>query len=457
MKKGYIISIIVAVISILALVIFNRVVSEKKTAALYTEVLKGDFEVSISTAGELRAENSVDIKGPEIAQRGEMRAADLRIQDIVPEGTEVKEGDYIAQLDRSNFENTLKDILDRVDELQKSLDMKLLDTAVTLSAYRDDIQNQRYIVEQDSITLMNSKYEPPMTVRTAEINYDQAKRTLGQRIRRYQMNVAYAKFQIGIQKMFIGRMTRRKNDYEEVLSSFTIKAPSPGMVIYKKDWRGIKRKAGSMITSFDRVVATLPDLSSMMSRIYVSEIDISRVKKGQNVTVVVDAFPKKTFQGVIATVANIGDKLPNTDSKVFEVLIKIGETDPLLRPSMTTSNKVTINTYYSVTSVPTECVQAEDDSIPFVYTKRGTKQIVLLGVSNEKNIIIEKGLKPGEDIYLATPENPSKFRMAGNELIPVIRERERTRKSENEKYRTFSEPLKEEKDLTPETTHVQIK
>jgi HlyD family secretion protein len=457
MKKGYIISIIVVVISFLALVIFNRVVSEKKTAALYTEVVKGDFEVSLSTAGELRAENSVDIKGPEIAQRGEMRAADLRIQDIVPEGTEVKEGDYIAQLDRSSFDNTLKDILDRIDELQKALDMKLLDTAVTLSAIRNEIQNQTYIVEQDSVTLMNSKYEPPMTVREAEINFDQAKRTLGQRIRRYKLNVAYAKFQIDVQRMMIGRITRRKNDYEEVLSNFTIIAPSPGMVIYKKDWRGIKRKAGSMITAFDRVVATLPDLSSMMSRIYVSEIDISKIIKGQNATVVVDAFPKKTFQGVVAAVANIGDKLPNTDSKVFEVLIKIGENDPLLRPSMTTSNKVVISTYYNVISIPIECVQAEVDSIPFVFTKKGTRQIVMLGVSNDKNVIIEKGLKPGETVYLSTPENPSKFRIAGNELIPEIRERERARKAENDKYRTFSDTLKEEKDLSLETTPVQIK
>ena len=38
-----------------------------------------------------------------------MHAMDLKIQDIVPEGTIVKEGDYIAQLDRTTYDNTLKD------------------------------------------------------------------------------------------------------------------------------------------------------------------------------------------------------------------------------------------------------------------------------------------------------------------------------------------------------------
>ncbi len=456
MKRVYIITGIVVVISVLVLVIFNRLASERKTAALYTEVIKGDFEIAITTAGELRAENSIDIKGPEIARRGEMRSADLRIQDIVPEGTEVKEGDYVAQLDRSEFDNTLKDILERLQSLQKDLDMMILDTAVTLSASRDDVQNQKYIVEADSITLRNSQYEPPTTIRQAEINYDQAKRTLGQRERRYTLNVAYAKFRINNQRMIIGRITRRKNDYEEVLSSFTIKAPASGMVIYKRDWRGNKRKTGSMVNAFDRMVASLPDLSSMMSRIYVSEVEISRMKVGQKASMVVDAFPQRTFNGLVSSVANIGEKLPNTDSKVFEVLIKIDGTDPLLRPSMTTGNKVVIETYSNVNQVPIECVHAEDDSIPFVYTKKGTRQIVLLGVSNEKNVIIEQGLEQGVSIYLATPENPLKFKLTGNNLIPVIKERERARKAENEKYRKEIVTMKEEKSFSEESTAGQI-
>jgi hypothetical protein len=443
MKRVYIISGIIVILSIVALVIFSRLTSEKKTAALYTEVTKGDFEVAITTAGELQAENSIDIKGPEVAQRGEVRAADLRIQDIVPEGTEVQKGDYVAQLDRSQFENTLKDILDRLQTMEKDLNMQILDTAVTLSSLRDDIQNQKYIVDADSITLRNSKYESPNIQRQAEINYDQSKRTLLQRQRRYLLGKATAQYRIDRQRLFLTRMTRRKNDYEELLASFTITAPAAGMIIYKKDFRG-KRKIGSMVNSFDRIVATVPNLSSMMSRIFISEIDISKVKPGQKANIVVDAFPNKSFNGKVATVANIGEKLPNTDSKVFEVLIKIDGTDPALRPSMTTGNKVVLETYKNVTSLPSECVHAEDDSIPFVYTKKGTRQIVLLGASNEKNVIIERGLVPRESIYIATPENPGNFKLAGTELIQVIRDRENARRAENEKYKAVVPPVKKE-------------
>jgi HlyD family secretion protein len=442
MKRIYIISVIVVVAAVLTLIVFSRLTSAKKQADFYTAVIKDDFEIAVTTAGELKAENSIDIKGPDIAPRGEMRSMDIRIQDLVPEGTEVKEGDYIAQLDRSDFENTLKDVLDRLDQLKVTLDMKLIDTSVTLSAYRNDILNQRYIVQEDSITLVNSKYESPAIIREAEINFYQAKYTLGNRLRKYALNVAYAKFQVEVQRVNIGRMTRRKNDYEDVLKSFTITAPSPGMVIYRKDWRGNKRKTGSMINSFDRVVATLPDLTSMMSRIYISEIDINKIKPGQKANVVIDAFPKKSFSGTVSSVANIGDKLPNSDSKVFEVLIKINGTDPLLRPTMTTGNKVIISTFKDVTYIPTECVQAGIDSIPFVYTRNGTKQIVLLGQSNEKYVIVEKGLNPREKLYISTPQHPEKFKLAGNDLITIIKDREKARKAENEKFRNVAEPMK---------------
>ena len=71
--------------------------------------------------------------------------------------------------------------------------------------------------------------------------------------------------------------------------------------------------------------------------------------------------------------------------------------------------------------IPIECVQAGIDSIPFVYTKRGVKQIVLLGESNEKNVLIEKGLEPGTMLYITNPENPEKFKVEGQDLIGMIK------------------------------------
>jgi HlyD family secretion protein len=433
MKKTFIVtgSIITA---FFILYLFNRLTSKSDTTYSFTEVQKGEFEIAVASAGELIAEKSVEIKGPELAQGRDIRSTNIRIQDLVPEGTLVNEGDYIATLDRTELNNNLKDARELLLQLQTNRDMKLLDTAIVLNDLRDEIRNQRYIVEEAVLTLRNSKYEPPTVIRQAEIELDKSQRVLEQRQRSYTRRLAQSKTDLYNQNFWVSRVSRRVQDIEEVLAGFTVTAPASGMVIYKKEWRGNKRKVGSTINPMDRVVATLPDLTSMISKTYVNEIDVSKLKTGQKVNITIDAFPKKAFTGVVSSVANIGEKLPNTNDKVFEVQIKIDGSDPALRPAMTTGNKIIINTYKDAVYIPIECVQAGIDSIPYVYKKNGIRQIVLLGATNEKHVIIEKGLDQGSQIYLNNPEKPEKFRLAGEELIPLLKERDKAKKAENKTY-----------------------
>jgi len=102
---------------------------------------------------------------------------------------------------------------------------------------------------------------------------------------------------------------------------------------------------------------------------------------------------------------------------------------------MTTGNKIIVSTIKDAIYIPIECVQAGTDSIPFVFTKKGTKQIVVLGESNEKHVLVEKGLEAGALLYLGNPENPEKFRLAGKDLIGMIKEREKAKSSLAGMYR----------------------
>ncbi len=446
MKRTIIITSVVVVVAIIILIVFSKATSKKDLANLFVNATKGQFDIVVTTTGELQAENSTDIRGPEFSQLRNIRGMDIKIQDLVPEGTEVRTGDFIATLDRTAFDNTLKDELEKLKTFETNLEMKILDTAVTLSTLRDNIKNLRFTVEEAEITLQQSKYEPPTTIRQAEISLDKANRALEQAIKSYSLRVEQAKSDMRTNKYNLSEQQRRVNDLQLLLSKFDIKAPSPGMVIYKRDRMGNKRKIGSTINPWDNVVATLPDMSSMISKTYVNEIDVSKVKSGQVVEIMVDAFPEKSYTGEVLSVANIGEQLPNADAKVFEVMIKVDQSDPILRPSMTTGNKIITKSISDVVYIPLECVQAGTDSIPFVYQKNGDKQVVILGESNENNVIIEQGLKSGTQIYLSTPENPENFKLTGTELIPVIRDRERAKKEEERRYREESEMARVQRD-----------
>jgi multidrug efflux pump subunit AcrA (membrane-fusion protein) len=158
----------------------------------------------------------------------------------------------------------------------------------------------------------------------------------------------------------------------------------------------------------------------MISKTYVNEIDISKVKIGQPVEVGVDAFPDKKFTGSVVEVANIGEQIRNSNAKVFEVKIEINEYDSILRPAMTTKNTIITAVIDSVFFVPIECVHS-NDSLIFVYTDKRTRQQVITGESNENEIIIRAGVRENEQLYLVPPENSENFTLVS--LDPNIVDR----------------------------------
>jgi len=179
------------------------------------------------------------------------------------------------------------------------------------------------------------------------------------------------------------------------------------MVIYERTWNG-KKGPGSQISSWDPIVAQLPDLSTMISKTYVNEVDINKVSIEQEVEIQVDAFPDKSFKGKVIEVANIGEQMRKFDAKVFEVTIELLETDTVLRPAMTTSNKIVTKIHDKVKFVPLETIQNDSLTYVFKQTDKGViKQEVITGEFNDDKIIIKYGLKKGETVLLSIPENAS--------------------------------------------------
>jgi len=190
------------------------------------------------------------------------------------------------------------------------------------------------------------------------------------------------------------------------------------MVIYSRNWNGRQQEGSTVDTWGDCTVAELPDLSKMISRTYVNEIDISKIKVGQEVRIGIDAFPEKKFTGKVQDVANVGEQLPNTNAKVFEVNIVINEFDSILRPSMTSKNTIITASISNVLFAPIEAV-ISTDSVTYVFKKNGgrlIKQQVIAGESNDNEIILKAGVKENDELSLLPPENADKIKLT--ELSP---------------------------------------
>ena len=399
--KNKILPIVLVSVAAIALIYFLSSASGDESTGVLATAKKGKFVVDITTTGELEAKNSVQILGPQGTRN--YRIWNMTIQDIIDEGTFVRKGDYVASLDPSELTNKIKDSQLEMEKIESQFIQTKLDTTLEMRKSRDELINLNYAVDEMQLKLDQSQYEPPATIRQAEIDLAKAKRAYEQATENYKIkreqNIAK------MQEVILNKQKEQRNldGMITLMESFTITAPEDGMLIYKKDWNGQAVGKGSQISAWDPVVATLPDLSTMISVTYVNEVDIRKVEEGQEVVLGLDAFPEKKLSGDVIKVANVGEQRPNSDAKIFQVNIVLNERDDLLKPSMTTSNQIITDVQEDVLHIPIEGLFNQDDSITYVFKKSGLgveKQEVMVGATNTNEVVILAGLVEGDQIYL---------------------------------------------------------
>jgi multidrug efflux pump subunit AcrA (membrane-fusion protein) len=375
-----------------------------ETTDIVANVKKGEFKIEIETTGELEAKNSVKITGP-VGLRN-FQIWNITIQNIVDEGTVVKKGDWVATLDRSEFQNKFTQKQIDYEKANSKFVQTQLDTTLLMRQSRDELINLKYDVEEKDIILQQSKFEPPATIKQAEINLDKAKRAYEQALENYKI-----KRNQNVEKMKEVEAELRKvrgefDGMTKILEAFNVLAPEDGMVIYQKGWDGKAIKAGSQVNMWDPTVATLPDLTKMLSKTFVNEVDVRKVSPGQVVNVGLDAYPEKKLRGTVIRVANVGEQRPNSDAKVFEIAVELDGTDPTLRPAMTTSNRIVAKVIENALFIPLECLHNEADTITYVYKKTGlkvTKQEIIVGETNSNDAVITAGLGESDLVFLSVP------------------------------------------------------
>jgi len=406
MNKKFIIyaSLLVGLILIVLAFNFNSGTSE--TSEVFVKAKEGEFIIDIETSGELEAKNSVDISGPS----GLMTAQiwNVKIDDIIPEGTVVKKGDYVARLDQTQLLEKINNAQTQFQQSESKYTQVRLDTAMELRKARDELINLEYAVKEKKIVVAQSKFEPPATQQQAQIEYEKAQRAYKQADNGYDLKIKKAVAQMREAYARMADDQNRLNFLLKIQSQFNITAPENGMLIYDRTWSGKKRVAGSTIDAWDPVVATLPDLNTMISRTYVNEVDIRVVSEGQKVNISLDAFPDKKLTGKVIKVANVGEQKPNSDAKVFQVDIELDQSDSTLRPSMTTGNNIIAKVIPKAVYVPLECIHSQGDTLTYVLMREGMSYVrkeVLLGQSNTDNVVVTAGLKSGDELYLSDPKD----------------------------------------------------
>src|SRR5688572_5903684 len=103
--------------------------NSEDAGSVSAEVVRGPFAVTVTTSGELQALSAVEITAPEKAQQA--GAFQMKIAELVPEGTIVKAGEKVAELDRSTLATRMQEVGLAVQKAQAVSEQAMLDSTLT--------------------------------------------------------------------------------------------------------------------------------------------------------------------------------------------------------------------------------------------------------------------------------------------------------------------------------------
>lgn len=299
-------------------------------------IRRGTFVRTHLMFGEVDAVAAAELKVPRVPQG---RAV---LRWLVADGSPVKKGEVIAELDNATFASQAQDL--QITVAQAEIDLKrqewqngLAETDRTLDIARKRAAFRRAEVDADvpeGILPRREHLEKQLALSRARADLDRAEEALA------------AQKKLGAEDLRIKQIALDKANYDLALArksirELTLRAPIDGVVFVNKHREGRLLQVGDDVF-MGATVARMPDLAQIRVKAWLSDVDEGRVAIGAPASVIVDAYPDRTWPGRIDAIAPIArEPMPRSPRRFFDVTIKL-ESDARaeLRPGMSTRVEV---------------------------------------------------------------------------------------------------------------------
>ncbi|MBD06720.1 MAG: hypothetical protein CME24_20530 [Gemmatimonadetes bacterium] len=426
-RRRTIVLAIAGILVVAAGMMASRVLLEEEAATVASyAVQQGEFVITIELRnGELEAVEAEQITSPQV--RGQ-----LKITHLFPEGEIVEVGDLILEFDKAEFEQKVTEREQELEAVRAELEKTLANQLVEIGRQEADIENRTAQLRLAELQVEKMKFESLVEREEARLKARQDELALEQAQRKLDAQHVVDQADRKKRELDVAQKERRLDRARKDLESLSVNAERPGLVVYEKIWKGgraEKVRVGDEPWGGQTLI-TLPDLSTMQVETWVNEVDVDKLEVGQIAYVRLDALPGPTFEGRITSIASLGhEKEGDKNVKVFDVTVEIKMEDSRLKPGMTATCEIIIETIPprpepvaegegTPVTEPQEGEVAELPlSIPIdaVFEKNGRtlvyrieggqplKQVVVLGKRNDDFVVVEEGLGANDRVTLLDP------------------------------------------------------
>ena len=341
-------------------------------------------DIVITLSGELASENSVAINAPMHWN------LNYKIVYLPEEGQWVEKGDTVVIFDTKEVEDKLDEITQSCEQVEKSLEERLLTNEQTIK----EIENSIKILGIQKQIVLNqveqSKYNSETDQQDAELE-----------LKKVELNILRTKQSLKSQKILnensenemiiqLEQNTKRIKDYENIIEKMFITAPKSGIVVYHRTGRrgkGPKVKEGDNIRPASTILQ-IPDLNNMIAKIELNEVDISKIEIAQPSEISVLAYPDTIFTGNVSFISKIADKNEDSKLRIYPVNIKIkGAKNFRLKPGLTVKVNLVIDKMENHFSIPSWCLFNDGEKF-FVKVKSKSIPVEIVKIYDGKAYVL---------------------------------------------------------------------
>ena len=263
----------------------------------------------------------------------------LRIIGLEEHGKQIQKGDSIIQLDPSDM---TKYIVQRETDLESqlaTLEKMLVAQDNRESEAEATIKSELAAYELSKLQHEATRFESERAKHISQLRFRQATIKLEMAKKRLELNKIINENDLKIAQI---RVEQIKNDIANVydmIDQLTIRSNINGILQVQRN-----SSTGQIFCVGDQVwhghsMACVPDLTWMEVKTCINENDFLRIEKGQKVLVRLDALPEVAFNGEIASIGLFCHQRDrnNPRQKVFDVVVRLVDSDARLKPGMTVS------------------------------------------------------------------------------------------------------------------------
>jgi RND family efflux transporter MFP subunit len=416
---------------------------------IVSEVVQGPFDHTIVEQGEIESSSNTEV----ICEIKSRNNAGTSILWVIDEGTAVKEGDKLVELDSADLELGLKE--NRIEvitaEASVATASALLEQAtISRQEYLEGIflteekailseiaiaeqelrksqlalqSSERLVakglvnalqLDADKFALANTRNQLDAAQGRLKVLQNLTKRKM---LVQYDSDIEAAKAGLAAAREKLSEEQNELADVQAQIESCVMLAPTDGIVVHanKQSNRGggseFVVEAGAIVRERQTLIR-LPNPAKMQVKCNVNESRITLLKKGMAAKIRIDALPSVTLKGHVAKVNRYAEPGSwfSSSIKEYAVVVEIVEPPEVIRTGMTASVEVFIQQLPEATQVPIQAVYEHDKKM-FALVQKGkqtfeTRQVKIAAI-NDTMASITEGLEPGDKAVLNLREHLS--------------------------------------------------